>query len=468
MGIIEQSAAASNVQPTQNNLASNPLSNLFQLVCSFVDLTKRTLCAHPAPTETQNANLNTEISARLSDCLSNEQPLVSFHSELGFSNCKHLHNPDNPPGFRNAKRPSLIHQCLQASKEGKSFDIEHDGQMFSVTVEFNDLHESNLPDDIKFMKGEVRLANKQNNNDVRRIPFIEFCPKYDGYALSSNVLLKCHSELNQFRTGNELTKLDGQFSSAKGIGRAPSLIVLDQFKEMCEKNLINSETVEGAKNLVTQTVNQLITDARDNSSNPNLIPHQSQIDELTAACFEIYQEMIFNRDDQQAEHPAPSSAESHNSDDIPGLVEASELEEEDEWVMDDDDLSSDSSIASIKVQNADAEGVPFNVNYWAWNKESETYKEVKNKWAEMTEDEKTNLIKKLDQASKWVIKHLSENNGNFEGSNDSTDPETPEVKMQAFYQLLTTLTKMENGSMKDVLSDIWLKAQDAALIAKKT
>lgn len=303
---------ASSVDLQKGLPSSSSIHSMSGLSDDSIPGSARSLCAHPKASRsshTVDVTLNAEISEQIASCVSQRLPVVSFHSPLGHKACKNLWNAnEHLPPSRPARVPSLLHHVLQAKAEAQLLEVEINGVLYQVDIlpdQFEILEQTDSPAAIQ---GRLTLSPKNpTNHSIIELPFIEFAPAFDGYSLSSDDLLGCHRLLQQFRQtycqgpgSTPSASLPdgwvGQFASAKGICRAASLLVLDQFAEQLSKVTTRSSFDSD------QAFQELIHVARIQSGQPNLIPHQLQIQELKKSCEQLV-ELKFS----QARVPDPES-----------------------------------------------------------------------------------------------------------------------------------------------------------------
>lgn len=248
---------------------------------------KRTLCSQPsaiAYVVGSQPLTSPSISNRIADCLSNGQPLISFNSKRGFSECRHLLNANHEKPPMPTKKPSLVQQCLQAQSRGMNYQVEHNGKTYTLSAVVNCVQGTEDPTKTPVIKGHLELVHSTNHEDKIAIPFIELAPAFDGYALKKACLEKCLNELNEFRMENhiQVDRVGGQFSSANGIGRSASLLVLDQFSQWANQQNGQMHTPQA----IQEKVIELITNTR--RVQPKAIAREAQVTELIEACRAIY------------------------------------------------------------------------------------------------------------------------------------------------------------------------------------
>ncbi len=429
MGSIHASTAAiplsavfaqANVQQTgQNPITEIPAASLIPN-----SKAKRSVCAH--------SNNNNEMSARLFECINKNQPLVSFHSERGFLQCKHLFNSDkHPKPLQDSRHPSLLQQCLQANKDQRELTIQHEGKEYTVTAVINDIDDNSQEERVKRISAGIRLQSLTNPDDRFEIQLIEFYPKFDGYALNSDMLLKCHTQLSEFREHHQLeNNLTGQFSSAKGICRSASLLVLDQFHEWC--NTPNNQIDVNDEPAFRTLVMQFIINARGKKS--ALIPdhkHRSQVDELVQACRVMYNNVHpetktssplqaakpisesdgeFPSDEENSQHAVSHRIEM-DEDQMPELEEIADYRIYEEEFDDTAIWQEVTAVGMESVQEGTVEGVAglsepepleFDENFWGWNKTAEQLEKMTENPLGKTDEEIKGKIEELKKAVDWL------------------------------------------------------------------
>lgn len=305
---------------------------------------KRSLYNHPRSVVAEE--LKSQITVRLEDCIrvdgaSSNRPMVSFHSPRGYQKCKNLCEKGPAPD-KDPQRPSLLQHCLRADANNTPLQVNIRGIEYSVKfeqpIEFVD--QGNLNEKpVSYMKGVLILQTSVFGVPEQKINFIEFSPKFNGLALEKNDLLACHAQMMLFRKDSQKPESErflSQFSSAKGICRSASLLILDQFSEYCAKNDVSDDFD------VSATVDSLIQKARNQSKNQGLIPHNTQVEEIKKACDELlnnFKRLHAQTAQARRGHPKEITVESPETDDeiltqslkmdaMPGLQESSDSDNE--------------------------------------------------------------------------------------------------------------------------------------------
>ncbi len=295
--------------------------------------TQRSLFAHPhavsGSTTPITDEIKTQIAERLHDCLQDNKPMVSFHSPRGYQKCKNLFDANALPPHKEPQRPSLLQYCLQARANKQTLEITIDAQKYSV--ELDDLHfedgGESASSPVQHMKGKFLLKPNNPSQETKTIHFVEMSPPFDGYALSADDLIQCAAQMALIRQKEQKYHgFKGQFSSANGICRSASLLVVDQFNEFLASATSLPQDFD-----VHQKVKSLVDELR--KGHQRLIPHDTQVEALKQAC-----SSLFRRHQSQSEHAATvpqeqddarsSELESSEVGTVPDLIEISALEGE--------------------------------------------------------------------------------------------------------------------------------------------
>ena len=273
--------------------------------------TQRSLFAHPhsesQPSTQISDEIKTQIAERLKDCLEGNKPMVSFHSPRGYQKCRSLCDQTIPAPDQDPQRPSLLQYCLQAQASSQDLQITIDEKKYTLKFEslvFEDGGQS-ATSPVKHIKGQLLLNPENPSEQVKMIRFVEMAPPFDGYALSADDLVKCAEQTHLLRENGQAFK--GQFSSANGICRSASLLIVDQFNELIHSNPID-------ENLnVDKTVEELISTMRCASGQHGLIPHANQEQAIKEACTEL---LIRYKTEQAKQTQATHTAQPIHCEDL--------------------------------------------------------------------------------------------------------------------------------------------------------
>lgn len=250
---------------------------------------RRSLFSHPQTIDPSaqlqwHKQLISQLSERLEDCYLNNKPMVSFHSSTGHNTCKSLCDANTLAPLKVPHYSSLVQLCLQAQMQGRPVQVHFGGQTYEVEIDIKNLEfESGgnyEQSPVRHMRGQL-FIKKDQTQETKTIFFLELAPAFDGYAVSSSDLIKCFDQLVKLRQENSMHNENaflGQFSSAKGICRSVSLLIVDQFMEALETD----KTVSDCE--VSNTVDQLIHKIRIQTANHGIIPHRSQVQSIQHAC----------------------------------------------------------------------------------------------------------------------------------------------------------------------------------------
>ncbi len=424
---------------------------------------QRSLFAHP---KADAQALQRQIAERLGDCLTNNKPMVSFHSPGGFQKCRSLCDPKITAPNKDPQRPSLLQYCIEAQHLGKPIQIEIEDQVYTVEIELNNVKFNeggpNPTDCVKHMKGKLLLKPQNSSEKTKTIHFVEMSPPFDGYALSADDLIKCAGQMALIRQENQkYSGFKGQFSSANGICRSASLLVVDQFSEfLAKENSLNQDFD------VTKKVNSLISHLR--SGRQDLIPHSTQVDAIHAACTRLFNRNQQNKTNQEQTEPleesdaqkvsvpfSSSAPVNEVKNAIPNLqpVRSDEtLEGESGNEVDTENEVDERKPAAVAGFDASTnQEITFDQNFWGWGLMSqEDLDLLKNRFFKSTQQEKDKTIAELRSAIEWLTKIFS-----FEEIPDWLNQEL----MNRFNDLIVAIMNSHQSAKKiyDALNEMRLK-----------
>lgn len=234
----------------------------------------RSISDHP-PANAKFQNFGDNVLLRLQDCIHNNKPLISFSTLRGLRNCHTLMGNELFNSEPDARNPSLLQQCLQKlhssnSQDGKGKPIALGNGYTLVGFEPGE----RLEGSVQSIQGKLIL---QNNQERVEVDVLQLAPPFNGIAIKSDDLLECHRLMKAKTNRSELTDNPAQFSSAMGVGRSASLLVLSRFDEQL-RNGISLCTTEPH-----QMVDQIIQQCRA-VRGEEFVHTSEQVKEIKDAC----------------------------------------------------------------------------------------------------------------------------------------------------------------------------------------
>ena len=400
---------AVNFRSTHSASAPNP----------YID-TQRSLFAHPhaesQPTTQISDEIKTQIAERLKDCLEGNKPMVSFHSPRGYQKCRSLCDQTIPAPDQDPQRPSLLQYCLQAQARSQDLQITIDEKKYTLKFEslvFEDGGQS-ATSPVKHIKGQLLLNPENPSEQVKMIRFVEMAPPFDGYALSANDLIKCADQMALIRQDKQNDgEFNGQFSSANGICRSASLLIVDQFNEFLSKNNLpdNFNVADKVKSLVDEL----------RKGRQGLIPHHDQINALNEACTRLFKQKQQNKSRQEEVVNPAKNGDKESSTPFAASLPVNDVKDPipDLWIVQDDgvfdntsDCSSDlgaeydveerKPAAVINFGRSEETNITFNESFWGWNQTQEQLEGFKGNLLGDTVEERAKKMRELRSAIQWL------------------------------------------------------------------
>lgn len=255
---------------------------------SEIEHNKRYNAHHP--NSAANVELSTTLWPHLQNCIEHDLPLISFHSPRGFKKCcQLLFDPSNNPG--EPQKPSALQLLLQhCDKTATPRQLSIPTPNGQVVLTLKDILISDNEGKMPTIEAQIEVKGP-GNTSPRTLNILEMAPNYDGKALNHQDLTTC---FNIAKTFQEKTKgpdkqapLLGQFSSANGIGRSASLLIMSQFEEFLNEPNSPLNKIPTTNEEVRIKVGELINKIRQHPESKKFVHSKKQEDEIVKACINI-------------------------------------------------------------------------------------------------------------------------------------------------------------------------------------
>ncbi len=254
--------------------------------------------------------LQSTLWPHLKNCLDHDIPLISFHSPLGHKMCSHLAKPDRfARPDREPQKPSALQLFMQHGQaktvDGKQYKViqinNENGKLVTLTLKPVTMSVSIDDAVVPYIEAEVLV--EIDGQPQKPLHILEMSPHYDGNALDQYNLTTCYEITKDFYQEKGFNKdnqsnfpaLTGQFSSAMGIGRSASLVVMSQFDE-----LLNTLDTSLTENEIQSKVEKWIESTRETTGNLQFIHSAKQLEEIVNACKKMYEQFQLKKIDDDS------------------------------------------------------------------------------------------------------------------------------------------------------------------------